>query len=93
MSDHRFRVTFYLNSKEQNKEPERICSCETTRIAEWAKLLKYCKDNEIDFWPNSVDSKISDSIHEKLNCGSFIEDFNIMYGSDDVIPGIEVYLT
>ena len=88
---NKFGVTFYLNSGESDEESKRICSCKTTRIAEWVKLLKYCKDNDIEFFPHSADSGISDDMYEKLSCASFVKDFYVVFGSD-TIPGIEVYL-
>lgn len=91
MDDDKVLVCFYYSIK-MGDEPKQVVQFSTSRFAEWMKLLHYCKQNSIEFWVRDDDEKISPEAIKALECGSYIDDIFVSFGTDECIQSIHVYL-
>ena len=73
-------------------EPKFLCSRKCEDYAEAIKFFDYCKKNDILFFPNEYDSEIADEMRDVLLVGSYVNSFNVIFGSNEIVEAIEVYL-
>lgn len=94
MEDERVKVTFYHKDfEDDNCSFKPICYFFTEKFAEWLKFFNYAKKHEIEFYPHEFDEKMVPGFYESTaGIGALVDGVCVVFGSDDVIKGIEVYL-
>ena len=74
------------------KDEKRITSFYTKRFAEWLKFFEFAKNNEVEFSPHPLGKDIDAEFKETGSDIYCIEDYNVIFGGNDCIQHINVWL-
>lgn len=80
-------IRFYKQDPE-TKEVSVLCAYHTAAFSETLKMFVAAKEKDIMVYPNEFDSSLSD----KDFSGGYVKEINLIMGSEESLPALEITL-